>query len=401
MECTHPEIEELYLEWGQKGEQHWQDILDKLSAADRQQLLTPGKLNRLRGPTARSRRWGGWLHELGDISPVQYQILAAAYPGEALDYIFKAQKALTHHNTAILMKYAKLIGMNKGPDNGIRITVKLAPTQEQLAQIKQNTQSSPSTLPDKQLTTPPPCAQHRHRTHYDPLQAELCRFADIQKVWKQCGHSLSPENQIYYGQLKASQHQAGSSSSCSGAPRPQHIYSAPPNAVLPPLYSPFLAQFGSKAPLLDANLSPTPAGQLASPSQQTGKSGRCQMARRLNRFLPLVRGSPPPPPTPSPPTLLTPLASRLAQHPLLSSMAQECANSPPSPPLPASLNLSPPGGVCAPTHTFPASSQGQRSWEGRTQIKQNLHIKVATENNGDATPPLSASYDYQIGELQY
>jgi len=326
---------------------------------DRSHLLPPHKLHRLRGQTDRGTRCGGWLHELGDISPLQHQILAAAYPGEALDYIFKAQKTLTHHNTTILMKYAKLIGMNKGPDNGIRVVTKLVPTQEQQAQA----QTHSSLLSTKGPTVPPKGT--RPRPLYHSHRQEQGKFDIIQKVWKQCGHLLSSADQTYFGQLKASQHRAGRSSSCSGAPRPHYPQYKPVNAVLQPLFSPFLEQFDPH------------------------------------------RSAPHPPPTfspPSIPTLLSPPGSESAQQAQAPVFDSAHTGALPSPTPPSYLLLSSPGGVCAPTHTSPASSHGQRSWEGRTELEWNhsidTHTNVASENNGDATPPLSGSNVYQIGELQ-
>ena len=61
------------------------------------------------------------MQELGDISPVQWMIIAAAKETGAQDWVTKAQRELTKSNMKILREYANMVGLYMGPDNGIRV----------------------------------------------------------------------------------------------------------------------------------------------------------------------------------------------------------------------------------------------------------------------------------------
>ena len=113
LECEHTQIQQLYKEWATKSDKHWAQLTNQLNKTERDKLLTTHNYMQMRGETQRGTNHGGWIHELGDISPTQYMIISAAHPKTAMDYIFKAQKALTHHNTTILAKYTELAGMYK------------------------------------------------------------------------------------------------------------------------------------------------------------------------------------------------------------------------------------------------------------------------------------------------
>ena len=43
----------------------------------------------MRGKTSRGVQWGGWLHELGDISPPQAMIIALAKGTQAMDWVLQ------------------------------------------------------------------------------------------------------------------------------------------------------------------------------------------------------------------------------------------------------------------------------------------------------------------------
>ena len=228
LSCQHIQIQQLYKEWGQKGETYWTDLIDKhLSVEDTNQLLTPAALLKLRGATIRGEQWGGWIHELGDISHQQYLILAAAFPGQELKYISQAQKALTHHNTTILNKYADLVGIHKGADNGIRIIRTLPLTQEQKLQDEAITKTI-NTNPVRSYTS----------------EQEEQRYENIQMGWKMSSHMLSSEDQRYYLTLKQDQHRQGRSSSNADMDKMIHQTQPEHREQVRIITSPFLQIFG-------------------------------------------------------------------------------------------------------------------------------------------------------------
>jgi len=242
LDCTHQDIQTLYEKWASTSTKHWNELIDKLSTEDTNKLLTPKSINKLRGTTNRGNKWGGWIHELGDISPTQHLIIAAAHPKKALDYIFKAQKALTHHNTTILNKYTQLTGMHKGPDNGIRIATKLKPTQEQDKQ--EQTQPTPSNTPITKTNNKTPT--------FNPHKEEEQKYHTITQTWKYYGYgqTMTQQEKQYYTQLKAQQHKEGNSSSNSRAHAPTttapHTKQQPAIRLTPLELSPFLKTFGNQ-----------------------------------------------------------------------------------------------------------------------------------------------------------
>ena len=76
-------------------------------------------------------KWGGWIQELGDISPMQSLIIGTAKQEHADSFILQTQRSLTLHNMKILRCYAKLTNTYMAGDNSIRIVQSLIPTQEQ------------------------------------------------------------------------------------------------------------------------------------------------------------------------------------------------------------------------------------------------------------------------------
>ncbi len=195
LDCQHQAIQVLYAEFARKNKQHWEELISKLSTQDKETLLKPTQTTKIRGRTERGDIWGGWIHELGDISMQQYLIITAAHPGKEMDYIFKAQKALTHHNTTILNKYTELAKIHKGPDNGIRITMKLQQTQEQ----KQANQQALNTM---YSTTTQPQPNNIHEREV----TEEEKWEQITKTWKTYRHKLGTKEQEIYKNLKLEQH---------------------------------------------------------------------------------------------------------------------------------------------------------------------------------------------------
>ena len=223
----------------------------------------------MRGETQRGTNHGGWLHELGDISPTQYMIISAAHPETAMDYIFKAQKALTHHNTTILAKYTELAGIYKGPDNGIRITTKLTPTQEEQMQTDKLTQ-------EKTANTQ---ANSKQKEPTQPAPTEEVKYKHICQMWGKYGHTMTKELQEYYRNLKAEQHlQNNSSSSTSLYKQPQQQKQKKKTTT----QTPFLKEFGTQPS--GKKEATTTQNTRAKPKQATKQTSEtCRMDTRTSK----------------------------------------------------------------------------------------------------------------------
>ena len=131
LECEENKIQDLYKEWGRKSTAQWTELLTSMDQQKLQLIREEqgSKHKKERGTTERGDKWGGWLQELGDISPVQWMIIAAAKETGAQDWVTQAQKELTKSNMKILREYADMVGLYMGPDNGIRVVSVLKDTQ--------------------------------------------------------------------------------------------------------------------------------------------------------------------------------------------------------------------------------------------------------------------------------
>ena len=128
-------MQHQYQRWGTQSAYEWRALIAELTPAQKEHLSYELSSPRLRGPTPRGTQWGGSLHELGDISPMQSIIIATAKPHASEHFILEAQKKLIMANMALLSRFTKLTGTTLSADNSIRINEKRATTQEE-AQVQ-------------------------------------------------------------------------------------------------------------------------------------------------------------------------------------------------------------------------------------------------------------------------
>ena len=135
---TQKYLQEMYGQWAQTSTTQWDELTRDVPPPDMEAISRTGKGKDWRGQTHSGQKWGGWIQELGDVSPMQSLIIATAKPQSADQYILHAQKRLALVNLSMLKRYAKLTGTTLSADNSIRICENVPVTQEDLEHQQQH-----------------------------------------------------------------------------------------------------------------------------------------------------------------------------------------------------------------------------------------------------------------------